>query len=290
MKRKMFYLALALCWSVILLGEVARAADTPTKLRILLTNDDGIEAEGLIALAKEIRTLEAEVTVVAPAEDKSGFSHSLTYREPFRVEEVKAADGQLFGYGVNGTPADAALLGIRVLMAKRPPDLVISGINRGENLGAVAHLSGTVGAAMEATTLGIPAIAVSMGRAPQMDYSYAAKITKAIALAVRKNGLPKGTCLNVNVPGLPEKEIKGLLVVPQSNWRGEIRHQEGKDLFGRPYFWRGFSITPPHASSDTDAGAFYRGFVTITPIKLDWTDHEVLKKVKKWEMGAEVKE
>jgi 5'-nucleotidase len=204
------------------------------------------------------------------------------------VEEVHGEGGELFGYSVNGTPADAALLGIKVLMAKAPPHIVVSGINRGENLGSVSHLSGTVGAAMEAAIVGIPAIAVSSGRAQPMDYTYAAKVTKSLVLTVQKNKLPKGTCLNMNVPGLPENQIKGMVVVPQSRWRGEIRHETRKDLFNRPYYWRGFSITVPELPLETDVGAFYRGYVTVTPIKLDWTDRDTLKKVKKWglEKGA----
>jgi 5'-nucleotidase len=160
--------------------------------------------------------------------------------------------------------------------------MVISGINRGENLGAVAHLSGTVGAAMEATALGFPAIAVSLGRAKTMDYSYAARVAKTVALAVRQHGLPRGTCLNVNVPALPESQLQGIVVVPQSDWRGEVRHERRLDLFDRPYFLRGFLPAVPEAPPDTDVGAFSRGYVTITPIKLDWTDREVLPEIEKW--------
>ena len=270
------------CAVVMLLSSKSQAAEPAAKFRILLTNDDGIRAEGLAALAQEMRTLDAEVVVVAPAEDQSGMSHALTYRDPFRVEEVQSEKGELFGYSVNGTPADSVLLGAKVLMVEHPPTLVISGINRGDNLGAVSHLSGTVGAAMEASALGIPAIAVSLGRAQQMDYSYAAKVSKTLALAVRQHGLPKGTCLNVNVPSLPEDQIKGLMVVRQSSWRGEIRHEKRVDLFNRPYFWRGFTITSPEAPPDTDVGAFYSGHVTVTPIKLDWTDQATLDEIGKW--------
>ena len=290
MVRKITWLCFLSCWVLILPWRLAQAADNTATFRIFLTNDDGIRAEGLVALAKEIRTLDAEVTVVAPDQDRSGSSHALTSRDPFRVEEVRSEQGHLFGSSVNGTPADAVLLGIKVLMAGHPPDLVISGINRGENLGAVAHISGTVGAAMEAATLGLPAIAVSLGRAQQMDYSYAARVAKALALAVRKNGLPKGTCLNVNVPALPQGQLKGIVVVPQSNWRGEIRHEQRSDLFNRPYFWRGFSLATPEGPPDTDVGAFSRGYVTVTPIKLDWTDREALSEIEKWGLATGLKE
>ena len=298
MIRKTTWLCFLSCWVLILPWRLAQAADNAATFRIFLTNDDGIRAEGLVALAKEVRTLDAEVTVVAPDQDRSGSSHALTSRDPFRVEEVRSEQGNLFGSSVNGTPADAVLLGIKVLMAGHPPDLVISGVNRGENLGAVAHISGTVGAAMEAATLGLPAIAVSLGRAQQMDYSYAAKVAKVIALAVRKNGLPKGTCLNVNVPALPESQLKGIVVVPQSNWRGEVRHEQRSDLFNRlyfwlfnrQYFWREFSPAIPEAPPDTDVGAFYSGYVTVTPIKLDWTDRETLSQIEKWGLATGLKE
>lgn len=265
------------------------AADGQGKFRILVTNDDGIHAEGLAALARSLRSLDAEVLVVAPSEDRSGYSHAITYRDPFRAEEVRAPSGELLGYGVNGTPADAALLGISGLQADQRPDIVVSGINRGENLGSVAHLSGTVGAAMEATTLGIPAIAISLGRAPQMDYSYAAQVAKSLVLLVRKNGLPLGTCLNVNVPALPASQIKGIVIVPQSNWRGSIFHEQRKDLFGKPYYLRGFSPEPPEAPANSDVGAFARGSVTVTPIMLDWTNRSMLKEMDNWGIGKELK-
>lgn len=134
MIRKTFaFLYLSYAVLMLLRGGV-QAADDTAKFRILLTNDDGIRAEGLAALAREMRTLDAEVVVVAPAEDQSGISHALTYRDPFRVAEVRSEKGDLFGYSVNGTPADSALLGAKMLMAEHPPNLVISGINRGENL------------------------------------------------------------------------------------------------------------------------------------------------------------
>jgi 5'-nucleotidase len=276
---------LALLFFCCVLGGKTEAAEDQGKLRVLLTNDDGIHAEGLAALAREMRTLDAEVTVVAPSEDHSGYSHAITYRDPFRAEEVRSESGELFGYSVNGTPADAALLGINGLLADKRPDIVVSGINRGENLGAVAHLSGTVGAAMEATSLGIPAIAISLGRAQQMDYSYAARVAKSLVLLVRKHGLPLGTCLNVNVPALSENQIKGIVVVPQSNWRGSIFHEQRKDLFGKPYYLRGFSPEPPEAPADTDVGAFARGSVTVTPIMLDWTNKGMLKDLATWGIG-----
>lgn len=267
----------------------SEAAEGQGKFRILVTNDDGIHAEGLAAVAKELHTLDAEVVVVAPSEDRSGYSHAITYRDPFRAEEIRSESGELLGYSVNGTPADAALLGITGLQADRRPDVVVSGINRGENLGAVAHLSGTVGAAMEATTLGIPAIAISLGRAPKMDYAYAAQVAKSFVLLVRKNGLPLGTCLNVNVPALPASQIKGIAVVPQSNWRGSIFHEQRKDLFGKPYYLRGFSPEPPEAPADSDVGAFTRGSVTVTPIMLDWTNKPLLKEMEDWGIGKELK-
>ena len=278
---------------VIVLCEVmwrsSEAAEGQGKFRILVTNDDGIHAEGLAAVAKELRTLDAEVLVVAPSEDRSGYSHAITYRDPFRAEEIRSESGELLGYSVNGTPADAALLGITGLQADRRPDVVVSGINRGENLGAVAHLSGTVGAAMEATTLGIPAIAISLGRAPKMDYAYAAQVAKSLVLLVRKHGLPLGTCLNVNVPALPASQIKGIVVVPQSNWRGSIFHEQRKDLFGKLYYLRGFSPEPPEAPADSDVGAFARGSVTVTPIMLDWTNKPLLKEMGDWGIGKELK-
>lgn len=301
-EKKQLRRLLPLGMAVFLCLSVPALADEKAAFRILLTNDDGIRAEGLTALYREIQTLGGKVTVVAPTENQSGVSHAIRYREPFRVEpvlsrvegEVEAEQGGLFGYAVNGTPADAVLLGVKVLMADHPPDLVISGINHGENVGLVAHLSGTVGGAMEATTLGIPAIAVSLGRAQEpvlnsvegMDYAYAARVARQVALLVRKHGLPAGTCLNVNVPALPEDQVRGITIVRQGNWRGEIRHERRMDLFHRPYYWRGFALAAPPEGGDTDVGAFYRGYVTVTPIKLDWTDYEQLSELEKWGLGT----
>ena len=174
------------------------------KLLILISNDDGIHAPGINALAEEIKKI-GDVVIVAPDKQQSAVGHAITMNSPLRVQKVDK-QGTFFGYAVTGTPADAVKLAVRSLLP-HPPDLVISGINHGSNTAISVIYSGTVSAATEGTILGIPSFAISLTTYDEADFSYAAVFARKLSLKIIEQGLPKGTLLNVNVPPVPASEI-----------------------------------------------------------------------------------
>ncbi len=243
--------------------------------RILLANDDGIQAPGLLALYQELSPI-AEVTVVAPAADQSGVGHGLTYRTPILVSE-QMREGKSW-YAVEALPATCVRLGLASLM-KAKPDLVVSGINRGANLGLVTYMSGTCGAAREAAFSGIAAIAVSLDSSPAMDYKPAAQFTRRVVELIRlKGGLPAGIWLNINYPsGL----AKGARVARQSVKADEQSYEERRSPRGQRYFW---NIYKPVESDepDTDIAALREGFASVTPMQLDQSSATMRPKVEEW--------
>jgi 5'-nucleotidase len=252
--------------------------------RILVSNDDGVHAPGIAALAEELGRI-GRVTVVAPDRERSAASHSLTVDVPLRANHL--SDDVI---SVAGTPTDCVLLAIKNLLSD-PPDLVVSGINRGPNVGDDVTYSGTVAAAMEATILGVPAMAVSLGHgdARGYDYSFAARVARELARLVLCNGLPKGTLLNVNVPNLPDEQIEGIEVVKQGKQIYEDSIIPKADPRGRTYYWIGGNASTFENQTDTDVCAMERGFVAVTPVHLDLTDHASLPVVSKWSLDGVVK-
>jgi 5'-nucleotidase len=251
--------------------------------RILVSNDDGVHAAGIKALAAALCAV-ADVTVVAPDRERSGASHSLTMDVPLRAHEVR--DGT---YAVEGTPTDCVLLALKMLMPA-PPDLVVSGINRGPNMGDDVTYSGTIAAAMEATLLGIPAVAVSLCRSKSGEYDYtaSARIARDMALMVLERGLPDWTLLNVNVPNIPMNEIRGVRVVRQGKQVYEEAVVEKQDPRGRTYYWIGGQLTSWHNEPDTDYAAVSEGYVSVTPVNLDLTDYSAMDVLKEWPMSSAV--
>ena len=245
-------------------------------MRILLSNDDGVHAEGIRALYKELRKL-GEVQVVAPLEERSTTGHSLTLHKPLRLIPIGADF-----HGVSGSPADCVYLGLRQIM-KKPPDLVVSGINRGANLGQDVYYSGTVSAAREACILGIPALAVSLavdfgkaGPESSLNYSTAAKTAVQIIRRMKQLELPRHTLLNLNVPDLPMKRLKGIRLARQGfrYYSGSILRR--KDHRGRDYYWVGGQYKGFHREDGTDCAVVEDGYAALTPIKLDSTDFQYL--------------
>ncbi|HCV43306.1 MAG TPA: 5'/3'-nucleotidase SurE, partial [Bacteroidetes bacterium] len=204
------------------------------RLHILLSNDDGIDAPGIFALAQEIKKI-AEVTVIAPDKQQSAVGHAITMNYPLRAVPFHK-NGEFFGYAVEGTPADAIKLGVRSLM-KRKPDMVISGINHGSNTAINIIYSGTVSAATEGTVLGIPSIAISLTTYGEADFSYAAKFARKLAVLVAEKGLPEGTLLNVNVPAVSEQQIAGVLLTRQGKSTWDDTFDVRRDPANREYFW-----------------------------------------------------
>jgi len=255
---------------------------------ILVTNDDGVLAPGLLALAQALRQL-AEVTVLAPDRNWSASGHVKTLERPLRVREVILADGSR-ALASDGAPSDCVALGLLGLLPEKI-DLVVSGINPHANLGHDVTYSGTVTAAMEAAIGGVPGIAFSLDSPENhlglLDYGPAAKIARHIVQEVIERGLPAETVLNVNVPYLPEGKIRGFTVTRQGLRLYRDRLDMRKDPRNRPYYWIGGDAPTGVQEAGTDIGALAQGFVSITPLHLDLTDYHALEKLQSWDWSAD---
>ena len=242
--------------------------------RILLTNDDGIHSEGLVTLEKALADL-GEVYVVAPAAEMSGASHSMTLGRPLRIRQIDDRH-----WTVDGTPTDCVTLALhKILPADELPHLCVSGINHGGNLGDDATYSGTVAGALEATILSVPGLAVSLVAREQFDFTEAARFAVLAARKILTEGLPEGTLLNMNVP---LGEIKGVRVTRQGVKNARPVITEHIDPRGKPYFWIGEQYFRSAAEDGTDYRAIEDGFVSITPLRSDMTDHAVLSQLGSW--------
>ncbi len=249
-------------------------------MTILLVNDDGIYAQGLSTLVKKLGE-KYEVVIVAPDREQSAVGHAITLANPVRIHKVHQ-DGDFFGYAVSGTPADCVKLAIRVIM-KRPPDLLISGINQGANVGASLIYSGTVSAATEGTMMLIPSIAVSLDtHRADADFETAAKISRQVAEKVLECGLPEGVFLNVNVPHLPEDKIKGFKITHQATTYFDDFFERRIDPQGKTYYWMSGTMVEIDGGEDSDIAALRDGYVSITPCRYDLTAKEPVSILKNW--------
>ncbi len=253
-------------------------------MRILVTNDDGVFAPGLLALAKAMREL-GEVSIVAPEQNWSASGHVKTMHRPLRVKEVLIQDGSK-ALASDGAPSDCVALALLGLV-EQPIDLVVSGINPNANIGHDVTYSGTVTAAMEAVITGnVPAMAVSMdgpdNHGEPLDFSSAARIAKQVAKSILLRGLPKGVFLNVNVPYLPLDQIKGYRVTRQGLRVYRDSLDKRTDPRGRPYYWIGGEAPTAIPEEGTDYGAVSNGYVSITPLQLDLTAWNALSELQEW--------
>lgn len=247
-------------------------------MRVLITNDDGVHAPGLAALASRVAEI-AEVVVVAPDRERSAVGHALTLHHPLRAARI--ADNI---YAVDGTPTDCVNLGIHSLLSFRP-DLVLSGINRGANVGDDVTYSGTVAAAMEATLMGIPAIAVSLvTKGAGEHYEAAAAYAARLAQTVLEKGLPPDTFLNVNVPDQPAELIKVPLITCQGKRSYEGTIVDKVDPRGRSYYWIGTADLSFLDIPGSDYDAVSRGHVSITPLHIDLTNYASIETLRAWEV------
>ena len=250
---------------------------------ILVTNDDGVLAPGLLALAQQIRQL-GNVTVLAPDRNWSASGHVKTLERPLRVREVFLADGEK-AYASDGAPSDCVALALLGLLPE-PVDLVVSGINPHANLGHDVTYSGTVTAAMEAAIGGIPGVAVSLDSPEnfknELNYLPAAKIAKYIVHQVLIHGLQPGVLLNVNVPYLKEGDIKGIVVTRQGLRLYRDSLEARLDPRGRPYYWIGGEAPTGVQEQGTDFGMLAQGYVSITPLHLDFTAYPMFPELEKW--------
>jgi len=245
-------------------------------MHILLTNDDGIYAPGIEALAAPLQRL-GQVTVVAPDVEQSAAGHAITLAMPLRVREVQR-DRRFFGFGISGAPADCVKLGISALCEQRP-DLVVSGINLGANVGIDVFYSGTVAAALEAAFIGIPAIAVSIGIGSDADLDYAASVV-CEQIETFPFCAPDPLVLNVNVPAIPREHIKGVRSTRQCMKGYVDRYVKRRDPRGRDYFWLDGDLHFDETDHDSDVVAVKEGYVSVTPLKHDLTDPETLSAMK----------
>lgn len=248
-------------------------------MHILLTNDDGVQAPGLLALALALRAL-GEVTVFAPDRNWSASGHVKTLHRPLRVDPVTLADGSA-ALATDGAPSDCVALAVLGMVA-RPIDLVVSGINPHWNLGHDVTYSGTVTAAMEATIWNIPSLAVSTEHDEQIGYGPAAQVAAAVAGEVLKRGLPRNTLLNVNVPSVAADSIKGVRVTRQGMRVYEDELVSRVDPRGRPYYWIGGAPPTGVIEDGTGFAALSEGWVSVTPLKLDLTAYEAMAEIDNW--------
>lgn len=252
-------------------------------MKILVSNDDGIDSKGIAVLAKALSEI-GEVTVVAPRTEQSAVGHAITMKLPVRVTEYYN-NGSFFGYAVDGTPADCVKMGVRNIL-KTKPDLVVSGINNGSNAAINIIYSGTVSAAREAAIMDIPSIAMSLTNHDPESFDYAAKVAVEIAKLVVKKGMPKGSCLNVNVPDVPEDEIAGILLTKQGTSKWDDIYEERKDPYGKKYFWLTGNLIETDTKLDTDYFAIKNNYVAVTPIHFDLTDYDTYDSMKDWELES----
>jgi 5'-nucleotidase len=243
---------------------------------ILISNDDGIRSEGIKSLVRALRTL-GEVYVVAPDRERSAASHSLTLHRPLRAEKVGPRQ-----FAVDGTPTDCITLAVGGILPGRP-SIVVSGINKGWNLGEDISYSGTVSAAMEGTLLGIPSVAISLVAREKFDFKVAADFAVRLVRRVLKKGLPKDTLLNVNVPQMPpSKKIKGYKFTRQGKRVFDDVVVEKVDPRGKKYYWIGGDMVKWEGGRDTDFYAISKGYISITPVHLDMTNYSSMRELKKW--------
>lgn len=245
--------------------------------KILITNDDGYHSEGIEALKSAMSEI-GEIYTVAPTQEQSGASHSLTLSRPLRIRQIEERH-----WAVDGTPSDCITIALnRILPSELRPDICVSGINHGANLGDDATYSGTVAGAMEATILGVPGIAFSLAASRDLDFSECLSVAKNVVLRALDEGLPDFTLLNVNIPkGIP----KGTRVTKQGFKTARPVISEHIDPRGKPYYWIGEQRSGFRPDGGTDFEAIDGGYVSVTPMRADLTNYGVIEQLKSWDEG-----
>src|SRR6476620_8681793 len=242
--------------------------------RILVTNDDGIHSDGLHKLEEAMKAL-GDVYVVAPMAEMSGASHSLTLARPLRIRQLDDRH-----WAIDGTPTDCVTLALnKILSEDQKPHICVSGINHGGNLGDDATYSGTVAGALEAAILGVPGIALSLVARDNFNFEESAAFAVVAAKKILEEGLPEGTLLNINIP---PGEIKGVKVTRQGIKNARPVITEHIDPRGKPYFWIGEQYFRSNAEDGTDYRAIEEGYISVTPLRSDMTDHSALTEIGSW--------
>ncbi len=254
-------------------------------MHILLTNDDGIYAEGIQVMSKHLAG-EHEVSVVAPDHEQSATGHAITMHRPLRAEKVQHMYTEVRGaWHVNGTPSDCVKLALEALLKEDPPELVISGINRGFNLGTDVLYSGTVSAAVEAVILDLPALAVSVGATvPCPNFTLAASFTADLIRNLPVDQIEKNTVLNLNFPDLEEGDIKGVKITSQGIRHYRNSFEKRVDPRGRTYYWLAGELMKKDNPPESDVVAVEQGYISITPLQFNLSNHQMMEKLKKWDI------
>lgn len=246
-------------------------------MKVLLTNDDGIYAPGIFALYEALKA-DYDVHVVAPESEMSAVGHAITLSSPLRIQEIRR-NGSFFGYAITGTPADCVKIAVQELL-ERPPDVILSGINLGANVGVNVLYSGTVSAATEGAFLGIRSAAISLNTRKNPDFRFAARFSKEIIRFMYENGCRGGTALNVNVPAVPPEEITGVCITRQGTARFKECFERRNDPRGNIYYWLSGETPVEDSNLNTDSVALKENKITITPVHYDLTCEKELKRLK----------
>ena len=256
-------------------GKESSAPASSSLLKILISNDDGVDAPGIAALFEKLTPL-GRVTVAAPSRNYSGAGHGMTSNSPIMVEETDKNGSKW--YGIDATPATCVRLALESLLTEKP-DIVISGINRGENIGLVTFYSGTVACAREASIKGIPSIAVSFEDGPVMDYKEAAAFVADLVRGLKARGIRPGLFLNVNYPARPKEKIKGVMITRQDLQSPLQSYEKRISPRGKLYFWPLYRELF-QAPEKTDVWALANGYISITPLQIDQTNSRELESLK----------
>ena len=251
------------------------------KPRILLTNDDGIYSKGIYALWEAMNEI-GEVTVLAPNTEKSAVGHAVTISDPLRIEPYSRHEN-FKGYAVNGTPADCVKIAIGSFLDK-VPNIIVSGINAGSNMGTNILYSGTVSAAAEGTMLGVPSIAFSLNTFNTDNYELSKEVAIKMTKSVLDHGLPNGTLLNVNIPKCEISECQGYKITSQGDEYFLDDFQKREDPRGRIYYWMSGKIVNNDTSNEQDGYAIANNWVSVTPIQYKLTDHKFIDDLKSWKL------
>lgn len=255
-------------------------------MNVLLTNDDGIGAGGIEALRKVFEASGHVVTVVAPDRERSGSGHSITTYKPLRVSEVEYPNTLSKGIAVNGTPSDCVKLAVEAIMPNKP-DMIISGINNGPNLGTDVLYSGTVSAAIEGALLGFPSLAISLATFDHFDYAWAANYVEYLARVLLEKRLPPNTLLNVNIPPGEEDFIKGVSVTKLGVRYYKNQFDKRVDPHGRIYYWLAGEAIEDECDRDVDIYAIKNRHISITPIHFDLTNYGIIRELSRWGLSLE---
>jgi 5'-nucleotidase len=254
---------------------------------ILVSNDDGVKSPGIRALSEALTSL-GTVVVVAPEREQSTMGHALTLHKPVRLFDMGVKNG-VDRWALSGTPADCVYMGIRHVLGGRKPDLIVSGINKGVNLGNDLYFSGTVAAAREGAVMNIPAMACSLdyryepGEEAQQHFESAAKYCAKLAKEILENGLPNNCLLNVNFPPRFD-QVKGVKVTRQGFLKYSDTIIKRKDFRGKPYYWLGGKLKGFSKIEGSDANVVNQGYVSITPVRIDITQYEFMETLRTWDL------